>query len=239
MFVLNSGSSTLHISSSGPVNDSKWHTITVMWQGEEGVLQVDGASTPQASSQTFNLASHLFLGGVPSGSNLTLPTGTSVGFMGCMRDLGINAQAIGIVSDALYGVDISPCVPPPCYNVTCLNGGLCVNMAMGTYVCDCAYGFKGALCEILAFPCASNPCLFGGICSVVNDTFSCKCVSGRQGPTCNEIGELCFCMWSCNSPPPPPPPHILLPSTLSHSLDVGEGGRSSHVSMTSYNWGIM
>ena len=198
VFMLNSETSTLHITSSGPVNDSKWHTITAVWQGEKGVLQVDGASnTPLQSSQTLNFASPLFVGGVPRGSNFSLPIGANVGFEGCMKDLGINAQSVSIVEDALYGVDISACVLPPCYNVTCQNDGKCVNLAGGTYTCSCTYGFKGKLCELPAFPCTPNPCLFGGICSVVNDTYSCRCVSGHQGPTCNEIGGCALIRWVC------------------------------------------
>lgn len=190
VLTLTTNTTTLSISSLGPVNDSKWHGISARWEGHEGTLQVDGTtSIPQVSSQTFIPASHLFVGGIPRGYSVIPPVGTNTGFEGCMRDLSINTHPVDIVADALYGVDVSTCVLPACYNVTCQNGGKCVNLASGTYVCECAYGFKGMLCETLAFPCASNPCLFGGICSVINDKYSCLCISGRQGPTCNETGE--------------------------------------------------
>lgn len=189
VLALTSNARALLSSSSVPINDSKWHAISATWEGHNGTLQVDdNPSTLQMSTQTFSPASRLFVGGIPSAYNVSLPV-DAVGFEGCMMDLSINAQPVDMVVDALYGVDVSTCILPPCYNITCQNGGKCVNLASGSYACDCAYGFKGMLCEKLAFPCASNPCLFGGICSVVNDQYSCRCISSRQGPTCNETGE--------------------------------------------------
>ena len=49
----------------------------------------------------------------------------------------------------------------------------------------------GPHCEIKN-PCKPNPCQYGGICKIVNDTnFKCECPTGLSGPTCSYIPDEC------------------------------------------------
>ena len=42
----------------------------------------------------------------------------------------------------------------------------------------------------LVNPCDSSPCKNGATCQSVNDAFSCECVEGFEGDTCEEKGTI-------------------------------------------------
>lgn len=65
----------------------------------------------------------------------------------------------------------------PCANITCLNGGTCVN---GT--CNCPPGYSGTLCEDYD-PCATVTCLNGGTCA----NGICNCPPGYSGSDCSVV----------------------------------------------------
>lgn len=66
--------------------------------------------------------------------------------------------------------------PDPCENVTCLNGGVCVNGS-----CDCPDGYSGLQCETFD-DCFNVTCLNGGTC--VNGI--CNCPDGYSGSDCSQ-----------------------------------------------------
>lgn len=66
----------------------------------------------------------------------------------------------------------------PCQNVTCINGGTCVNGA-----CNCPSGYSGSDCSIPPDPCAGITCLNGGNC--INGT--CNCPTGFGGSDCSVV----------------------------------------------------
>lgn len=74
-----------------------------------------------------------------------------------------------------------------CQGVTCQNGGLCRNVDSGStkYVCDCASGFIGSLCETKINPCDAAPCKNGGTCApAVGTAFTCACTDSFIGERC-------------------------------------------------------
>ena len=44
-------------------------------------------------------------------------------------------------------------------------------------------GYSGTLCTIFN-PCANNPCLNSGTCSVTGSTYTCSCLPGYSGTNC-------------------------------------------------------
>lgn len=65
----------------------------------------------------------------------------------------------------------------PCLNVSCLNGGDCINGS-----CNCPPGYSGLHCEIYD-PCYGIVCFNGGTC--INGL--CDCPPGYTGPDCATV----------------------------------------------------
>ncbi len=78
-----------------------------------------------------------------------------------------------------------------CASNPCQNGGSCTD-AVNVYLCDCAAGYNGTLCENEIDECASNPCQNGGTCTDEVDGYSCSCPAGYGGDDCGEIVCLTY-----------------------------------------------
>nr|CAD7573337.1 unnamed protein product [Timema californicum] len=77
-----------------------------------------------------------------------------------------------------------------CFSSPCLNDGLCQPLGRQYFVCDCAPGFAGNLCEIVLDSCDSAPCLHGGSCLRDELNYKCVCSEGYTGDSCEvEIDE--------------------------------------------------
>ncbi len=76
----------------------------------------------------------------------------------------------------------NPCTPDPCH-----NGGVCqpTQMDADNFLCTCAPGYAGFLCETEINECEDNPCLNNGVCVDLIGTFACTCPRDFLGPTCN------------------------------------------------------
>ncbi|KAM9311100.1 lactadherin isoform 2-T2 [Gastrophryne carolinensis] len=79
-----------------------------------------------------------------------------------------------------------PCQPNPCH-----NGGECQALSytrrgdtFAQYTCKCLPGFDGEHCEIDKNHCSSLPCKNGGVCSPLDEDFSCHCASPYIGKSC-------------------------------------------------------
>lgn len=100
-----------------------------------------------------------------------------------------------------------------CENVTCLNGGTCIELlSNSSYSCNCSSGFSGEHCEQDMDVCNdTNYCENNGSC--VNDGFGeymCNCTEGYEGfncslPNCTHVecanGGTCDILndkWLCN-----------------------------------------
>ncbi|XP_061700129.1 LOW QUALITY PROTEIN: protein delta homolog 1 [Syngnathoides biaculeatus] len=71
----------------------------------------------------------------------------------------------------------------------CQNGGTCTEAGDGSEVrasCSCPPGFSGNVCQIASDVCQSDPCLNGGNCTNRGATFTCSCLRGFSGMTCND-----------------------------------------------------
>ncbi|KAJ7994798.1 hypothetical protein DPEC_G00253200 [Dallia pectoralis] len=82
----------------------------------------------------------------------------------------------------------------------CHNGGICVTGLGGdSFICICADGFTGAVCNLNETgPCSTNPCRNDGFCEVISSTrrgdvfsgYMCKCQPGFEGVHCqNNVND--------------------------------------------------
>lgn len=127
------------------LNDNNWHSILVERNKKEAKLIVDG----QISS---NMASRLVVGrSSAASSTIHLFIGATQdnkeGFVGCMRSLLINGQAIDIYKparDGTYGLSLG--CHGKCETNPCMNRGICKE-GYSTYTCDCQWtAYKGPIC---------------------------------------------------------------------------------------------
>ena len=70
----------------------------------------------------------------------------------------------------------------PCWKGQCFQHG-------STYTCQCLPGYSGPNCNIDLDDCSSQPCGTHGSCTDLVDGFSCDCVFGRLGESCQFEAE--------------------------------------------------
>ena len=82
-----------------------------------------------------------------------------------------------------------------CDEITCLNGGNCVDVKSGGFSCECLSEFTGAFCEQdrVPDPCLNVTCNGNGICSRTNGSRDarCDCYHGYDGNECRRFADLC------------------------------------------------
>ena len=191
LFQFDLGSGNVEVRSNSTFNDGEWHVVSISREGQMGYLVADGVRianrTATGNFTQLNIISPLFIGGFTDYSTLPASVMQTGGFTGCIRDLQINGVSMDVVASAQLGFDVGQCPEPVCSYVECQNGGTCINRTTTPgFVCDCVSGFSGQFCESPVGLCVPNPCMFGGLCSQVVDTFSCLCPLGQGGRVCQD-----------------------------------------------------
>ena len=200
-FRFNLGSEATVISSPGTIELNVWHTVVIYRSASVGSLTVDDMSPILGSSPPpftgLNVASNLYLGGLPGYLNVTSVAGTSSGFVGCIATVILDGIKKDLILDAEFGYGIGECGFTFCSPNPCLNGATCIEMSY-SYMCECMAGFSGPRCGSLRDPCEEDAsiCTAGATCISGNDgiSYTCLCPLGRGGSRC-EIGEFLLC---CN-----------------------------------------
>ncbi|KAL1415924.1 hypothetical protein MTO96_028518 [Rhipicephalus appendiculatus] len=169
-FNLGDGPRKVRSNTARPLNDNRWHAVTL---GRSSLRQhslvvddrVATVSSPGANVH-LDLEGLLYLGGVRRGGYSALPKtlASRTGFLGCLASLDLNGEALHPLDDALLP---SPLVSrgchatwAPCGDTACSNGGVCTPGWNEQQSCDCdATSFSGPTCsdESIAYKFGPRP----------------------------------------------------------------------------------
>ncbi|KAE9554545.1 hypothetical protein FO519_002249 [Halicephalobus sp. NKZ332] len=96
----------------------------------------------------------------------------------------------------------------------CMNGGTCVPSPDGNNkTCNCVPGWEGDVCQNMTDNCDPNPCQGNSTCTNLFNDYSCECIVGLQGKSCEQtsadeclkikgaciLGSICPSDWKCFS----------------------------------------
>ena len=192
---LDLGSGPLTIASP-PIALNQWHTIEVQRMGPTCQLIVDDtvplAGTAPDSSKMLQLDGDLYVGGVLDYS--TAPVAKldiSRGLSGCIRRLEVQTQEVDVLNELIDAANIGDCSEQLlCMTDPCFNGSTCMDVAPGSFICICAEGYTGQLCDAVITECINNPCANDGICytEISNGKLleKCDCFLPYGGEDCTE-----------------------------------------------------
>ncbi|KAJ8406864.1 hypothetical protein AAFF_G00291400 [Aldrovandia affinis] len=134
------GAHVLMVEASQSISWERLTPITIRYclpVGEDGghcgiEITVDDIAANRQHKYLFHPLSQvtfgpLFLGGVPSHSELHESAGQVTGLQGCIRELQVNSRELYIVDEAVRGRNIQNCDAPLCQHHPCHNGGTCVS----------------------------------------------------------------------------------------------------------------
>ncbi|CAL4097372.1 unnamed protein product, partial [Meganyctiphanes norvegica] len=196
-FRYNLGSGPAVIRSHQRIEKNSFHRIVAKRYQKDGILQLDDFedATGRAPGRlkSLDLRGPTYIGYIPSEEKrIWENTGTSEGFVGCLKNLRINGRPIDIVwpgsRHVLKAEKVKECSKSPCARLPCKNQGTCRPLDNGHYKCLCSPDYSGEHCEVRTHPCESNPCQGGATCvAVSSDDYMCSCPPGKNGKLCEHV----------------------------------------------------
>lgn len=141
----------------GPVNDGKWHQVTVTMD-ERLVLVVKGAGCEeecQVKNEGYNHLiflqpssfQQLYVGGAPQ--EYLAYTSSGRGFIGCMEDLQVEHKLLlpqDLIREENQGLEMGCGKKDWCQDDPCMQRGQCVDMWVRAS-CQCHRPYYGKSCE--------------------------------------------------------------------------------------------
>ncbi|CAL8366776.1 unnamed protein product, partial [Gadus morhua 'NCC'] len=175
------------------------HSVVFGRSGRTGWLKVDGQRNRSGSSggalEALNLPPQLYVGGYSEYTPELLPLGARfrLGFQGCIFDVQFRTKRDRKYQSPgrpAFGRSVGQCGVTPCQLVRCDHGGSCVDSGSSVY-CQCAVGWKGALCSERRSVCdvEHRPpprCARGSACIPLPSGYTCHCPLGAAGLYCTE-----------------------------------------------------
>ncbi|XP_059585323.1 protein crumbs homolog 1 [Alligator mississippiensis] len=199
----------LRLVSSQPVNDGKWHQVTVsmlepLSQSSRWLIDIDDkkdtvTSTVATGSLNFLREEIDIYIADKAFDNLD-------GLRGCMSTIEINGIYLSYFGNS-DGYTTKPqeeqflkisansvvtgCLQvDACSSNPCMHDGICEDL-YSYYHCTCPKGWTGTHCEINIDECSSNPCIHGN-CSDRIASYECSCKPGYTGVNCEEDIDNCY-----------------------------------------------
>ncbi|KRZ51353.1 Neurexin-1a [Trichinella nativa] len=159
-FVIDLGSGTSRLQASGRlVADGHWHSVNMTRRWRSGQIYVDNwrvdFSTPGKEKMLDTADVVQFGYSVAEARNLPPSVWTATlgrGFVGCLKDVtldGVSLDLIGLLPHQRQRDVVVGCYDmlPQCTEVSCKNGGRCIE-GWNRYYCDCsAVFYSGDRCE--------------------------------------------------------------------------------------------
>ncbi|XP_070153239.1 basement membrane-specific heparan sulfate proteoglycan core protein isoform X5 [Polyergus mexicanus] len=185
-FKFNLGSGPAVVRADKPVTLSDWHTIKIQRNRKEATMLVDGESSYKVIAvgrrQGLDLKEPLYIGGVPSYSEINKQSEVNTGFVGCISRLVLGEKQVDLIGDQTDSVGITSC--ETCAENPCNNGGVCQEAATKNgYTCLCRAGFSGKHCDYVGQSCYPGAC-GEGKCVDKDVGFDCYCPIGKTGSRC-------------------------------------------------------
>lgn len=195
----NLGDRTVQLQSANGVDagGGRWHTVQAGRQGTRGYLILDGVETtldPSPGMAILDVASEMFVGGVPTSANLPADAveGEPIGFTGCIRELVVNGRRLALSeTGALDGTNVGDCDGTACGFHVCRNGGRCTAESSEAAVCTCPPLWTGPTCSLSVF-CLNHLCRHGSTCvpDLTSASHHCSCPLGWEGRRCERETTL-------------------------------------------------
>ncbi|KAM3605321.1 uncharacterized protein V6R79_023831 [Siganus canaliculatus] len=144
-FDVGNGPLEVHVESTVPLNDNRWHRVRAERNVKEASLRLDNlpVATQEAPADGhfhLQLNSQLFIGGTASRQK---------GFRGCIRSLQLNGVTLDLEERARITPGVRAGCPGHCssYGSFCQNHGRCVERSSGFH-CDCGLSaYSGVFCQ--------------------------------------------------------------------------------------------
>ncbi|XP_056158189.1 basement membrane-specific heparan sulfate proteoglycan core protein [Lampris incognitus] len=188
------GSGMATIRDPNPIKLGEFHTVELYRNLTLGYIIVDGGKPINGSSQGkfqgLDLNEALYVGGYPNYTILAKTAAIKTGFVGCIRQLVIQAEEVIFKDLDRSSTGVTNC--PTCKDHPCQNGGRCEDSDASLYMCSCPRGFTGSNCQHhSSLHCHSDAC--GPDATCINRPnglgYDCRCHLGKSGNICMD-GEL-------------------------------------------------
>ncbi|XP_074025385.1 basement membrane-specific heparan sulfate proteoglycan core protein isoform X7 [Leptinotarsa decemlineata] len=192
-FRFNLGHSTTILRAERPITNGEWHTVKISRNRKKVTMYVDGEGPFIAVAEGkyigLDLVEHLFLGGVPSVTNISPEVflySPYVGFVGCISRLKIGHAFVDVLRESLNKTGVTTC--ETCSENKCENKGACQEaLSKEGYTCICPAGFSGPTCNKLKGEACSPYACGVGRCIDNENGFECQCPLGHVGRRCERM----------------------------------------------------
>lgn len=152
------------------VNDSRPHTLSIVVDGTQVSMYLDGALPNTISSsgrrKYIRSTTNLFLGGLPTELRLRAKTLFQIvspnSFKGCIHAVYINGKIFDfsnanlITTQILPGCSEETSLQDPCVSNVCANGKCIANYVNMDYTCECEAGYTGTTCDQRKVVCSAT-----------------------------------------------------------------------------------